>query len=98
MNPASQIPPRRFVRHALAARPIFHRRRDSIEAHLTIVFAALAIARDLQNATGYSIKKIIQHLRRIHTVVVDVNGHQITARTPLDADATAILDALKSRH
>ncbi|WP_443669987.1 IS1634 family transposase [Gordonia alkaliphila] len=88
----------RMAKSDLAARPIFHRRRDSIEAHLTIVFAALAIARDLQNATGYSIKKIIQHLRRIHTVVVDVNGHQITARTPLDADATAILDALKSRH
>ncbi len=29
----------------LAARPIFHRIRDSIEAHLTIVFAALAVSR-----------------------------------------------------
>lgn len=88
----------RMTKSDLAARPIFHRRRDSIEAHLTIVFAALAIARDLQNATGYSIKKIIQALRRIHTVIVDVNGHQLTAHTPLDDDSSAILDALKSRH
>ena len=29
----------------LKARPIYHHKPDSIEAHLTIVFAALAIAR-----------------------------------------------------
>ena len=29
----------------LQARPIYHRKRDSIEAHLTIVFAALAVSR-----------------------------------------------------
>ncbi len=29
-------------KHDLQARPIYHRKRDSIEAHLTIVFAALA--------------------------------------------------------
>jgi hypothetical protein len=28
----------------LQARPIYHRKRDSTEAHLTIVFAALAIS------------------------------------------------------
>ena len=32
----------------LAARPVFHRLRNSIDAHLTIVFAALAIARDVR--------------------------------------------------
>jgi hypothetical protein len=28
----------------LQARPIYHRKRDSTEAHLTIVFAALAVS------------------------------------------------------
>ena len=32
----------RMSKHDLQARPIYHRQRDSIEAHLTIVFAALA--------------------------------------------------------
>ena len=32
-------------KHDLAARPIYHHKRESIDAHLTIVFAALAIAR-----------------------------------------------------
>lgn len=37
----------RMSKNDLAARPIYHYLRDSIEAHLTIVFTALAIARDL---------------------------------------------------
>jgi hypothetical protein len=33
----------RMTKSDLQARPIFHRKRDSIEAYLTIVFAAPAI-------------------------------------------------------
>lgn len=88
----------RMAKSDLKARPIFHRTRDSIEAHLTIVFAALAIARYLQNRTGMSIKKIVRTLRRIHTVVIDVDGHDLTARTPLDDDAHAIINAISAGH
>lgn len=35
----------RMSKTDLRARPIFHHTRDAIEAHLTIVFAALAMAR-----------------------------------------------------
>lgn len=49
----------RMSKTDLQARPMFHRQRDAIEAHLTIVFAALAIARLLQSGTGFSIRKII---------------------------------------
>ena len=35
----------RMSKHDLQARPIYHHKRDSIEAHLTIVFAALAVSR-----------------------------------------------------
>ena len=38
----------RMSKTDLAARPMFHHVRDSIEAHLTIVFAALAVSRYLQ--------------------------------------------------
>jgi hypothetical protein len=33
----------RMSKHDLRARPIYHHKRESIEAHLTIVFAALAV-------------------------------------------------------
>ena len=35
----------RMSKHDLKARPIYHRKRDSIEAHLSIVFAALIVTR-----------------------------------------------------
>ncbi|WP_279629910.1 hypothetical protein [Dietzia lutea] len=37
-------------------------------------------------------------LRRIHTVVIDVDGHELTARTPLDDDTQAIIETLGARH
>lgn len=40
----------------LRARPICHLQRDAIEAHLTVVFAALAGARHLQDAIDVTIK------------------------------------------
>ena len=35
----------RMARSDLQARPVCHHQRDSIDAHLTIVFAALAVSR-----------------------------------------------------
>ncbi|MFI8774004.1 hypothetical protein ACIGKQ_17800 [Gordonia sp. NPDC062954] len=45
-----------------------------------------------------SIKKIVQTLRRIHTVIVDIDGHPLTARTPLDDDAETVIAAINARH
>jgi hypothetical protein len=42
----------RMSKSDLAARPIYHHTRESIEAHLTIVFAALAVSRWIENTTG----------------------------------------------
>ena len=36
----------------LGARPIYHHKRDSIEAHLTIVMAALAVSHWLERQFG----------------------------------------------
>jgi transposase len=43
----------RMSKSDLQARPIYHRKRDSIEAHLTIVFAALAVSRWIEDQTGW---------------------------------------------
>lgn len=83
----------RMSKTDLRARPIFHHRREAIEAHLTIVFTALAVARYLQQATGMSIKKIIQALRPIQQITVSVAGHEHTAADPLTDTAREILAA-----
>ena len=66
----------------LRARPMFHRQRDAIEAHLTIVFTALAIARYLQTATGFRIQKIIRTLKPLLEVQINIGGHLHTAAAP----------------
>ena len=50
-------------KHDLPARPVFHHTRDAIEAYLTVVMAALAVARYLQETTGISVKRIIRALK-----------------------------------
>ena len=84
----------RMAKSDLRARPVFHHDRDAIEAHLTLVFAALAVARDLQAATGVSLKKLIQTLRPLRTVTIDLDGHTITAKPQLNQDAEQILAKL----
>ena len=84
----------RMAKTDLRARPIFHRQRDSIEAHLTIVFAALAISRHLQDMTGGSIKKLVTTLRPLRTVQIKIGSNVITAAPNITADARDILDRL----
>jgi hypothetical protein len=54
--------------------------QDSIEAHLTVIFAALAVARYLQARTGMTIKRLARTLRPLQTVTIAVAGQQITAQ------------------
>ncbi|HCU93987.1 MAG TPA: IS1634 family transposase, partial [Actinobacteria bacterium] len=76
----------RMSKSDLRARPIYHRKRDSIEAHLTIVFAALAITRFIENRTGWSIRKFVRTARRYRTVQIRVGQHTLTAEDPLPPD------------
>jgi transposase len=89
----------RMAKSDLAARPMFHRIRDSIEAHLTIVFAALAVSREAQTRTGVSIKKIVQALRPLRTATISLGNQQIIAPPRIPDHAQVILDDLaKSGH
>ena len=87
----------RMAKTDLRARPMFHHEKDSIDAHLTIVFCALAISRHLQDRTGLSIKRIVRALRPLRDVVISVQGQQITATTPAEGEAAEILTALRPR-
>ncbi|MGL5930244.1 MAG: IS1634 family transposase [Dermatophilaceae bacterium] len=84
----------RMSKTDLRARPMFHHTRDAIEAHLTIVFAALAVARYLQNATGLSIKKIVRTLRPLQEITVRIAGHEHLAEDPLTELAQDVLESL----
>ena len=81
----------RMSKSDLAARPIFHRTREAIEAHLTIVFTALAIARDLQARSGWSLKKIIRALRPLQHVTIRLTGQQLQAEPTIPDDVAELL-------
>ena len=84
----------RMSKHDLQARPIYHRQRDSIEAHLTIVFAALAVSRWIEDRTGWSIKKFVKTARRYRTIQIQAGAHTITAADPLPDDLRTALEAI----
>lgn len=81
----------RMSKHDLAARPIYARKRESIEAHLSVVFAALAITRLIEDRTGWSIKKFVRTARRYRTVEIRVGQQTLTAKEPLPAELRTAL-------
>ncbi len=86
----------RMSKSDLRARPVFHHKRESIDAHLTIVFAALAVSRWLERTTGWSIKKLVKTLRRYRSIAVQTGDHILRAGTPLDPPARDAVNAIKA--
>ncbi len=81
-------------KHDLQAGPACHRKRDSIEAHLTIVFAALAVSRWIENTTGWSIRKFVKTARRYRTIRIQAGDQVITAADPLSDDLRQAIEAI----
>ena len=72
----------RMSKHDLQARPIYHHKRESIEAHLTVVFAAMAVSHYIETQTGWSIKKFVRTTRRYRTVQIKAGRQILTAADP----------------
>jgi Transposase DDE domain len=86
----------RMSKSDLQARPVYHRKRDSIEAHLTIVFAALAVSRWIENQTGWSIRRFVKTARRYRTIQIQAGDHVITAADPLPDELRQAIEAINS--
>ena len=82
-------------KHDLKARPIYHRKRESIDAHLSVVFAALAVTRFIETRTGWSIKKFVRTARRYRTIQIRAGQHTITAEDPLPTNLRDALALIK---
>jgi hypothetical protein len=69
-----------------AYHPLYHHRRASIEAHLSIVFAALTVSHWIEHQTGWSIKKFVRTARRYRALQIRAGRQTLTAADPLSAD------------
>jgi transposase len=88
----------RMSKSDLKARPVFLQKRDSIEAHLTIVMAALAVAKILEYKTGVSVKRFVRTMRPIRSGVVRINGQEYPAEAEIPSEVIQLLDKLKATH
>jgi transposase len=86
----------RIAKSDLQARPVYYRTRDSIEAHLTIVFAALAVSRWIEHHTGWSIRKFVKTARRYRTVQIQAGDQVVTAAEPLPDDLRVALSKISN--
>jgi transposase len=87
----------RMSKHDLQARPIYHHTRDSIEAHLSIVVAAMAVSHFIETQTGWSIKKFVRTARRYRTVQIKAGRQILTAADPLPDDLRDALAKISTR-
>ncbi len=88
----------RMSKTDLRARPMFHRTRQAIEAHLTIVFTALAISHEVQARTGMAIRNVIRQLRPLRSATIAINNATQTFAPAIPADQQAILYAIQGRR
>lgn len=82
----------------LRARPIFHHTREAIDAHLTIVFAALAVSHAIQSRSGHSIAKVVKGLRPLRSATIAINGTTQTFPPDVPSAQREILEHLGLRH
>jgi DDE family transposase len=87
----------RMSKHDLQARPVYHHIRESIEAHLSIVVAALAVSHWIEHQTGLSIKKFVRTARRYRTVKIKAGRQILTAADPLPDDLRDALTKIGGR-
>jgi len=85
-------------KHDLQARPVYHHKRESIDAHLTIVFAALAVSHYIEHRTHWSIKKFVRTARRYRTVRIKAGRQTLTAADPLPDDLRQALAKISAGH
>jgi hypothetical protein len=84
----------RMSKSDLQARPVYHRKRESIDAHLTIVFAALAVGRWIEAQTGWSIRKFVRTARRCRTIEIQAGPQTIIAADPIPDDLKRALTSI----
>jgi transposase len=89
----------RMSKFDLKARPIFSTVRQSIEAHLTLVFTALIISRHIEIVSKKTIAYVIDTLNEVEEIPIedDLTGEKTTKSTSLTDEAKELIKLTKIR-
>ncbi len=84
----------RMAKSDLVTRPIFHHKKEAIEAHMLICFMALAVGKYMELETKLSLRRIVDMLRTAaDATIIDTVTKQQFVLPP--ADRTEVRDFLK---
>jgi transposase len=61
----------RITKSDLEARPVFHHKQKTIEAHMLIVFVSLCVAKSIELLTHVSIKKVVDGILQIEDITFE---------------------------
>jgi transposase len=90
----------RISKTDLKIRPIYHRLRERIEAHICISFVAYVLFKDLERIltlnTNISMKKAIKQINKMHEILVTLPGNRIHAiRLKNNETQQQLIDAIE---
>lgn len=82
----------RIAKSDIASRPIFHRKEESIRAHILICVMALAISKYIEIKTGQSIRSVLDLCRSITDGALEyrATGEITTMRSPIPAEMARV--------
>ena len=90
----------RIAKNDLAMRPIYHFKRQTIEAHILICFAALGVCKYMEIKTGKSTKAIIKILKKTTDarLLNTITNKEIIIRSQLSDESQQLLKTLSLSH
>ena len=84
----------RMSKSDLKARPIYHHKRESIDAHLSVVMAAMAVGHLLEERSGLSLKRLVRTLKKYRTFEVQIAGQLIHAASPVPPEISELIERI----
>jgi transposase len=85
----------RTLKTTLELRPVYHRKDERIQSHVTLCWLALLLVRIAELETGLTWERIRTTLSRIHVGEFFINNSRVLQRSELTQDQYRILKSLK---
>lgn len=86
----------RIAKSDLSMRPIYHFKKQTVEAHILICFMALAVCKYMELKTGRSTKAIVKLLKKITDarILNTLTGEEIVIRSDVSEEIQKLLKTL----